>query len=174
MLFKNARYFTFTITQLISVIASVTISFLLFVYLEHSSTSSIVYVVDNNKLFEEFKMTKEIKKSGEHFMKMQKIRLDSLNVQFALAENEAMKQYVYEAIQKECQKMQQFSEEYNTAETAKIWKRIEGYVKDYGELKQYDLIIGSQLQGDVLYVDKKKDITVDLLNYINKKYEGFN
>jgi outer membrane protein len=139
-----------------------------------SSFTSTICVVDNKKLFEDFTMTKEIKKQGELYLKKRKITLDSLNVQFALAETEELKQHLYQVIIKEQEEMQSFNETYNNEETTKIWKRIEGYVKEYGKVKEFDIIIGSQLQGDVLYVDDKKDITVDLLNYINKKYEGFN
>jgi len=143
-------------------------------FLHHSSVSSAVYVVDNEKLFDGFSMTKETKREGEHLLKLQKVRLDSLNVQFAMAESEAQKQQVYDMILQEKEKMLQFNETYSSEQTAKVWKRIEGYVKDYAELKQYGLIIGSQVQGDVLYYDQKRDVTTDLLNYINKRYEGFN
>lgn len=156
------------------VVVSVSISLLLYLYLHRSSVSSAVYVVDNEKLFEGFSMTKETKREGEHMVKLQKIRLDSLNVQFAMAESAAQKQQVYDRILQEKDKMLQFNETYSSEETAKVWKRIEGYVKDYAELKQYGLIIGSQVQGDVLYHDQKRDVTADLLNYINKRYEGFN
>lgn len=161
-------------TYLLLVTTSVSISLLCYAYLERSSASSVMYVVNNEQLFSEFRMSKELKQKGERLVKMQKARLDSLNVQFALAEGEAQKQQVYDMILQEKDKMLQFNEAYSSEETAKIWKRIEGYVKDYAKLRQYEVIIGSQMQGDVLYYDQKRDITSDLLNYINKRYEGFN
>lgn len=160
------------ITFLLPTIVSVSIVVIFFLYVYKPSLN--IYVVDNKKLFEGFRMTKEIQKQGEHFLKLQKVKLDSLNIALALTNNAISKMSLQEAIVLEKNNIEVFNTNFNVTETEKIWKRINGYIQEYAKLKEYDLIIGSQLQGDIHYVDAKMDITTDLINYINKKYEGFN
>lgn len=169
---KNLRFLG-NRQNIIIVILSITLSFFIFYFL-FFKTSAGIYVVDNQKMFEAFRMTKEAKIKGEQLLKAQKIKIDSLNVQLALEQNELLKSQLYNQIISQKEEMQYFNENYTQEETSKIWKRIEGYMVDFAKLNGYDLIIGSQGTGDVWYTTPKKDVTEEALNYINKKYEGFN
>ena len=42
-----------------------------------------------------------------------------------------------------------------------------------GKLKGYDFILNSNNNQTVLAGNKDKDVTKELLNFINEKYEGF-
>lgn len=134
------------------------------------STKQVVYV-DNLKLFDGFNMTKEMKKIGEKQFLSQKSQLDSLLLKIQKgnpAEQQAlMKEYV---LRKE--NLTKATQEYAYAESQKIWKRLESYIQDFSKEKNYSLIVGSDKRQDVLYVSEDVDITSDLINYVNSKYEG--
>ena len=61
------------------------------------------------------------------------------------------------------------------AETAKFNKSlrdsIQNFLKDYNKTKKYDLII-SKAGDNILYADKKHDITQDVINGLNKRYKS--
>lgn len=158
-----------SIILVVSVLLSVS-----FLFYFSSQTSIKICVVDNQKLFEQFRMTNEIKVKGEQLLKSQKIKIDSLNVQLALEQNELIKSQIYNQILSQNEQIHFFNENYTNEESAKIWTRIEGYMLDFAKTKDCDLIIGTQKLGDVWYTQSKNDITEEAINYINKKYEGFN
>jgi len=50
-------------------------------------------------------------------------------------------------------------------------KKIRTFVKDYGEKNQYTFILGSNEAGSVLYGEKSKDITEEVLKELNAAYK---
>jgi|SRR5690606_16840401 len=50
-------------------------------------------------------------------------------------------------------------------------KKIRTFVKDYGEKNQYTFILGSNEAGSVLYGEKAKDITEEVLKELNEAYK---
>ena len=136
--------------------------------------SSEVLVVESEKIFNEFKMTKEVKKDGEIILKKLNSNLDSLYNQMNFEKNEQIKTALTQRIIEERQKVQDFNDHFISEESTKIWNRINSYTSDYGKEKNCSVIIGSQKNGNVFYIESEHDITSDLLNYINKRYEGTN
>ena len=65
-----------------------------------------------------------------------------------------------------------FNQTYASSEAMKIWNRIDSYVVKFSEEKKYKIIIGSNSKRDVLFADKKNDVTQELIDYVNKRYEG--
>jgi len=53
-----------------------------------------------------------------------------------------------------------------------IWERLNGFVKTYAEEKGYDIIIGASGDGNLMYANEKLDITDQLIEYCNQKYNG--
>lgn len=53
-----------------------------------------------------------------------------------------------------------------------IWKQINTYVKEYGSNNGYDYIYGTDGQGAVMYANPKRDISKEIIEYINKRYKG--
>lgn len=158
----------------LSTILSVLALLVVVVFLFFNSSSNEVYYVDSRQLFQEFKMTKEVKKNGELIIQRLSYSVDSLQTAITLAENDVLKERLFQKMISKKEEIDNFNSTYVIAEQEKIWKRIESYVKDYPKIKDTKIILGSQNYGDVLYVDSQIDITKDLLNYINKRYEGFN
>ena len=68
--------------------------------------------------------------------------------------------------------LEQFNQQFAYEETQKIWKRLHSYVEEFSATKNYKLIIGSEKKQDVLYADPNVNITNELINYVNSKYEG--
>lgn len=54
----------------------------------------------------------------------------------------------------------------------KIWDRINGYIKEYGDQKGYTYIFGANGDGSIMYAKEDNDITAELIDVINKKYAG--
>jgi outer membrane protein len=136
------------------------------------NSEKIVYV-DNQKLFDNFQMTKDLKKIGEVEFNSKKKEIDSLylRVQGNLSESE--KESLMKLLISKREEFDYFNQTYASSEAMKIWNRIDSYVLKFSEEKEYKIIIGANSKRDVLYVDKKIDITQELTEYINKKYEGF-
>ena len=85
---------------------------------------------------------------------------------------------VQAAIQRQDQDLQELQNRLGSeldAETAKFNKSlrdsIQNFLKDYNKTKKYDLII-SKAGDNILYADKKHDITQDVINGLNKRYKS--
>lgn len=70
--------------------------------------------------------------------------------------------------------LEAFNQNFATEESAKIWKRISSYIKEYAEQNAYDIILGSDQNQTVLYSNEQHNITKEVLVFINTKYEGKN
>lgn len=53
-----------------------------------------------------------------------------------------------------------------------VISQVNAFVKKYGEENHYDYILGVTDNGSILYAKENKDITEEVLKYINKKYKG--
>ncbi|WP_162126059.1 OmpH family outer membrane protein [Flavobacterium phycosphaerae] len=137
-----------------------------------NANNSIVYV-DNYKLFEGFRMTKELKEAGEKELRFKKIQLDSLQFLLNKAADNTSRSAIMQQLINQKQAIEEFQSNYSQSNSEKIWERISNYTKDFAELKHYDLVIGSNGKEQLLYGKKDKDVTVLLLDYLNKRYEGF-
>lgn len=56
--------------------------------------------------------------------------------------------------------------------TQKIWKQLNSYVEEFGKENDYLMIVGTQGDGNVMYVKESANITNELIEYVNKKYNG--
>lgn len=136
------------------------------------TVNSVVYV-DNLKLFNEFKMTKELKEKGEKELKFKNDQLDSIQFLLKIAPDERTKSLLMQRIIAHKQEVDEFESNFTQSNTDRIWSRMSLYSKEFAELNGYDFIISSDGGRSLLYGKKNKDVTLLLLNFINKKYEGF-
>ncbi len=131
----------------------------------------IVYV-DNVKLFDNFQMTKELKTIGEKEFNSRKNEIDSIYSKLQSELNSQEKEGLMKILISKREEFDYFNQTYSASESEKIWTRIYAYIKTYSEENKYKIIIGSSSKRDVLYAEKEIDITQELTEYINKKYEG--
>ena len=49
-----------------------------------------------------------------------------------------------------------------------IWKEINAKVTEYGKEKGIDFILGAKGDGTIMYANEAKEITKEIIEYINK------
>jgi outer membrane protein len=52
-----------------------------------------------------------------------------------------------------------------------VWRRLNPILEEYGKKRGLHLLLGANGMGSVLYNDDYYDMTNDLINYVDKKYE---
>jgi outer membrane protein len=144
---------------------------LFFVKDKFFNSEKIVYV-DNEKLFNSFQMTKDLRNHGEIEFNSRKKEVDSLYLKIQENLNETEKESLMKLFISKRDELDQFNQTFALGETEKIWNRINSYVKLYSLEKECKIVIGSNSNREVLYANKDIDVTTELINYINKKYEG--
>lgn len=155
---------TISIVSLLSLIV-------FFLILFTQSTQKIAYV-DNTKLFENFRMTKEMKRIGEKEFNTRKIGLDSLYSKLqSQTLSEIDKKMLMQQFINGREELERFNQNFTSEESSKIWSRINSYAKEFSKINKYQLVVASG-NNTVLYADEEIDITNELLIFINKKYEG--
>jgi len=140
------------------------------------SHTDYVYV-DNIQLFNNFDMTKDLGESLKIQLKKPQQSLDSLiNIYEILKDQPKTKIEKLSTLEGQIreldfnlrQQQQQLSGELNQ----QVWTRLNGYLKSYGEDHSHQIILGTQGNGSIMYAHPDKDITEDVLIYVNQKYEA--
>lgn len=165
MLKNNLKTLTFVNLIVILLI----IGFLLF---DKIYTNEKIVYVDNQKLFDNFQMTKDLKKMGELEFNSKKKEIDSLYIKIQGNLNESEKENLMKLLISKREEFDDFNQTYASSEAMKIWNRIDSYVVKFSEEKKYKMIIGANSKRDVLFADKEIDVTQELIDYVNTKYEG--
>lgn len=149
------------------------ISILIFLIINNFSKSPKVVYIDNNQLFNDFYMTKELKRLGEKEFNSKKSNVDFIygKIQSAQTTASEKKILMQEFIQSK-EELEQFNQIFASEQSSKIWARIKSYSKEFSEENNYQLLIGSENKTNILFAADEIDVTNDLLKYINKKYEG--
>lgn len=155
-----------------------TLALTVYLYFNQSETKgSNTAFIENAKVFEEFEMKKDYDKLIEKELAADQLTLDSLGLileSFSKVKNpndselnKAKKDYYINQKLLE-KKFSELSQKY----TNEVYVRLNSYIKEYGKKKGYDFILGANGQGNVMYVAEKKDVTNDLISYINNKYKN--
>lgn len=55
---------------------------------------------------------------------------------------------------------------------SEILSQIDVFVDEYGERNDFDIILGSTSDGNILFGKEKYDITIEVLDQLNAKYRG--
>jgi outer membrane protein len=131
-----------------------------------------VVVADNQKLFDQFKMTVEAKRKGEQLFNENKKVLDSMYAVLQDPKTPAPeKQRLSEQVITGREQLQDFNEKYAAEQSAQVWSRITSYMNEFAREKGYAIIVGKGTS-NVLYAEDSKDITEELIVFLNKKYDG--
>lgn len=137
-----------------------------------SGTSKRTVAIDNFKVFEEFQLKKDYDKKIEKEFALDKASLDSMGNAFNTLKDpfaiDALKKQFVIRKQQFDQKFQAVSQQY----TNEVYTRLNEYIKEYGKKNGYGIIIGSNGQGNVMYIDKTEEVTEDLIKFINDKYSN--
>ena len=140
--------------------------------------------VSNFEIYEAFEGKKELEKQFTLLQQRQKAQLDTIKLEVEVLTKELevgggkdkktieklkQKQTVYMRLSEEFYKKEQSQKEQYMDQ---IWNQINSYVQDFGKEKGYDFIYGANASGSLMFANSNKDITEEVIAYINEKYEG--
>lgn len=159
-------------------ISSIVILFGLVIYIIGKEKN--IAFIDTAVVFNEFKMTAAVDKELKEAEKAKGKILDSLidilkQADAGILKLEAnktdflKKEYAY--------KNKQFTQELETMKQSgieKIWKQINQYISDYSKEKNYLIILGANGQGSLMYANEQINVTKEVSEYINEKFNGKN
>lgn len=139
--------------------------------------NKVVYV-DNLELFSGFHMKAELEKKYTEAEAQRKAILDSIyrdikvNVEMkGISGSESIALMKRQFLMKKEQFDQENTQTRNDYNT-KIWNQLNEYTREYGKEQGYDFILGANGQGVLMYANELKNITPDLIRYVNQKFDG--
>jgi outer membrane protein len=139
---------------------------------DSGSNQQKVVFMDSYLVFEEFTMKKDYDGKLEKELKTDQASLDSLGRMLngtkdalklaALKKDFTVRKLAFD------EKFKELSQQY----TNEVYVRLNEYIKTFGKKHGYSMILGSNGDGNVMYVDKSQDITKDLITFINESYSN--
>jgi outer membrane protein len=161
---------------LLIVIASV---FLIIKYNEKK-----IVVVRTTDLFVQFEYTKELDEKFEQIKNIRQAKLDSLEGVLKAIRNSVKDvnklpdslKFKFNLFLEQFKKDQiRYKEDNENSEIKfqkQIWTQLNQFTVDYAKENNYDIVVGANAQGSVMFVKDNIDITVDLIKYCNEKHKG--
>tara|TARA_B100001057_G_scaffold494278_1_gene590472 strand:+ start:1191 stop:1628 length:438 start_codon:yes stop_codon:yes gene_type:complete len=138
-----------------------------------SEQKNDIAYIDNVITFSKFNYSIELQKENEKIIKGQKFLVDSLVM---VLRDEQSEGKTNEALQRqfmsENNRLKEMGEYFSKDTGKKVWDRLNVYVKEYGEKNHYQIILGTQGSGNIMFAEKSLDITEPFLKYANSRYEG--
>lgn len=140
--------------------------------------------VDMAKVYNTFKLKEELERKLQFSQKQRERVIDSLEIQLKTLSNKIELEQgrnkedlrTFELKREEYALREQQIKEDNQAQAEnykeQIWKQLDQYVQDFGDAKGYDYIFGVDESYTIFYKNESHDITTELLEYVNKKYQG--
>lgn len=142
-----------------------------------SHKAKVVYV-DNIELFSGFHMKTELEKKYSEVESLRKAILDSIYTEIKIKAElkEASASESLAMLKKEFLMKKELFEKEN-AETmtnynTQIWNQLNEYTKQYGKEHGYEFILGANGQGVLMYADDTKNVTKELIQFANAKFDG--
>lgn len=168
---------------ILSVAGICVISYVIFSFFNEEK-KQIAYV-DNMRLFNEFLLKKELENELSKKEVVWKSRLDSMRIQLNMLSAKAEKGKVDPRLAEEFEftrqqylmKEEQFKlDNGNTADrfNDQIWKQLNNYVKEFAQSNNYDMVLGTSGEGNLMYASEQYDITEAAIAFVNQKYKGEN
>ena len=140
--------------------------------------------VDINKLYEAFEYKKKLALDYNAVKNARQRITDSLEMLLnqSAMEIENSKSFTLETEKKfEAQKrgvyqlVRQYEED-NAVLLAsydeKVINQLNAYIKEYGKSNGYDLLVGADKKGSILYGNEEMDVTEEVIEYVNNRYKG--
>jgi outer membrane protein len=127
----------------------------------------IVYA-DAIKLFNDYKFKADMERSSQAALNKMKNELDSAELIYKMNTNDLSAQRLL------LEKQQKWSDGYsaiNKEINQKVWERLNLLINKFGKEQGYELLIGANGMGTVLYASDSRDVTEDLIKYVNTNYE---
>jgi len=155
--------------MLLYVISAIVLVMLGFTIKKELSIDGIAYI-DIEKLVNEYQFKKDLEKDAGNNLYKIKLTIDSLEmIRKTIADLQPTRidtqlghaKYVFD----------KYYDESTKAINKSIWERLNPIIEQYGKEHNLELLIGANGAGTLLYAKKRRDMTNDLVEYINRKYE---
>ena len=158
--------------QILSIGVFLNLIFLLVFYFMFVQQPKIGYM-KNQVVFNEFHGKLELEKRLNTLTNKRKTTLDSLRLMVSnIPDSNPQKKEALYAYQNRELQFNQFYDEQSRKYTDEIWSQINHYVAEFGQENEYHYILGTQGTGNLMYGSKSKDISKEIIEFINNKYEG--
>jgi len=166
---------------LIGLLVAINLGFVVYFFAGRQK-EDIVYV-DLLELFDGFDFKKERQQQYDIQRKTYQSRLDSLKLNYSSysqsLHSDPGNQRLQQAAQYSAEIYLQSEAYYNHVLDSldgrfneEVWGKINTLVEEYGKTHDHDIIIGASGSGSVMYGKEAHNITADVLEYINNKYNG--
>ncbi|MGZ3884391.1 MAG: OmpH family outer membrane protein [Bacteroidia bacterium] len=142
--------------------------------------SKVAYV-NTYMIYNEFKLKKELEKKLEKTRLARQVLLDSIKTKIQLvainkeADPKLVQAKIEELRRSYFMKEKQFAEENENQSqqyTNQVWDQLNQYIKEYGTEKGFDFILGATGQGSLMYAKDNFDVSKELTQYVNNRYDG--
>lgn len=160
-----------------TIIACIALGIIATALYSFKSAKKIAYL-DTGEVFKNFAMTKKMDEEVKAVEAAKKKMMDSLITQLKQVQSGVLKVSDNELEMMKAgylEKRSQLASDLNKVRESameKIWKQINQYVSEYGKENHYDVILGANGQGSLMYASEGADMTKEILRYVNEKYEG--
>lgn len=139
--------------------------------------SKKIAVVDAVKLFNSYKMKLDLEAVDGRKLDFLAKRVDSLKQELAVKSKspgipKQELEQLYRVFQMEQANLETQYQQSNQSINEQVWKRLNPLVDEYAKKEGLRLIIGANGMGSVLYYDDFYDKTKEVIDYVNKDYEG--
>jgi outer membrane protein len=140
-----------------------------------SNTRDKLGYVKLNEVYEKFAMRAEMHNKYKSVEILRKNLLDSLEFK-AKAVQASGDQEKYEFALNDYlgkrKEMEESNEVLSRQYEEQIWNQINSYCKEYGQREGYDFIFGAEGSGNIMFAGEQKELTSELIEFINKRYHG--
>jgi len=168
---------SYIVVAIVSVIISLAITYF-FIHKEKRTG-----YVQLGKVYNEFELSKKLNAQFKTTATSRKNYLDSLEFQVKNIYTQASKNRDDKQLQETFEQAQQhYAYQKKQIETVvdklesqyseQIWTQLNEYVKQYGKEKGYAYIFGAEGSGTIMYSTETEDLTEEMIQYINEKYQG--
>jgi len=147
-----------------------------------SNQKSTVAYIRLQEVYDNFTYKKKLQEKLESISNVHEHKLDSLKVMLnakrnvlRIKQNDKLNEeanLLNERIHILEKKFYERSQAITDDFTEKILKQLNQYISDFGDMSDYDIIIGASGEGNIMYGRNKLDLTTDIIEYINGRYEG--
>ncbi len=169
---KNNKYLLMKLLCIINLLGLIFIS--VFVFNSKLNDKKIGFI-NNGEVFSSFKMTKELDETLKNVEQSRKYILDSLLNEIKSLNPEKDKEKVERLKNSYLNKRNVFSEDINKIKKSsqeKIANQLNQYIKEFSKDNKYYLVLGANGDGNIWYSEDKNDITKEVLDYLNNKYDA--
>jgi outer membrane protein len=134
-----------------------------------------IAMIDAVSLFNEFKMKKELENDFKGLLRAYSQKVDSVNKVIKLIDPKASKEQISDLYRAYDFYKSKYESEFtasNQTVNEQVWKRLNPLLEEFGKAKGYNLILGANGMGTILYNDSYYDITKEVTEYVNSKYDN--